>query len=91
MMFLIEIYTWEEHTPAKALPLSQQLHREYPKSPAMYLAEIMDHYELKQWDDVANLAQDYLAKITSGSALLPTRRGLSGTLFASGRRAIRTP
>jgi tetratricopeptide (TPR) repeat protein len=62
LMFLIEIYTWEEHQPATALPLAQQLHHEYPKSPAMSLAEIMDHYELKDWDGVAVLAQDYLEK-----------------------------
>jgi tetratricopeptide (TPR) repeat protein len=62
MMFLIEIYTWEEDTPEKALPLAQQLHQEFPKSPAMELAEIMDYYELKQWDKVSAMAQDYLEK-----------------------------
>jgi tetratricopeptide (TPR) repeat protein len=61
-MFLIEIYTWEEHNPAKALPIAQELHREYPYSPAMALAEIMDYYELKNWDKVAIEAQDYLEK-----------------------------
>jgi hypothetical protein len=62
MMFLIEIYTWEEHAPEKALPLAQQMHQELPESPAMYLAEIMDYYELNQWDKVAECAQDYLTK-----------------------------
>jgi tetratricopeptide (TPR) repeat protein len=62
MMFLIEIYTWEEHTPEKALPMAQQLRQEFPKSPAMYLAEIIEYYELKQWDKVKTAAQDYLEK-----------------------------
>jgi tetratricopeptide (TPR) repeat protein len=62
MMFLIEIYTWEEKTPEKALEIAQRLHAEYPKSPAMYLAEIIDYYELHQWDKLTEEAQDYLVK-----------------------------
>ena len=61
-MFLIEIYTWEEQSPAKALPIAQDLHQEFPKRPAMYLAEIMDYYELNQWDHVTNEAKEYLMK-----------------------------
>ncbi len=37
MTFLIEIYNAEERTPAKALPLAQELHKEFPQSPAMHL------------------------------------------------------
>jgi tetratricopeptide (TPR) repeat protein len=62
MMFLIEIYTWEEDTPEKALPLAEALHREFPKSPAMYLAELIEYYELKRWDKVKTTAQDYLER-----------------------------
>jgi tetratricopeptide (TPR) repeat protein len=52
MIFLIEIYTSEENTPEKALPLTQQLHKEFPTSPAMHLAEIMAYYGMKSWPDV---------------------------------------
>ena len=62
MMFLIEIYTWEEHTPKLALPYAQALHKEFPKSPAMYLAEIIEHYELHDWETVWVQAKDYLEK-----------------------------
>src|SRR5258708_945273 len=63
MMFLIQIYTWEERTPAKALPYAQALHREFPKSPAMSLAEIMDYYQLRDWDKVQAEALDYLERL----------------------------
>ncbi len=62
MMFLIEIYTWEEKTPEKSLPLSAALHEEFPKSPAMMLAHIMNLYAAKQWGPLETLSKDYLER-----------------------------
>ncbi|OGR93019.1 MAG: hypothetical protein A2992_04580 [Elusimicrobia bacterium RIFCSPLOWO2_01_FULL_59_12] len=62
MMFLIEIYTWEERSPAQALPLSTKLHAEFPKSPAMSLAHIMTLYELRDWDALKPAALEYLQR-----------------------------
>lgn len=60
MLFLIEIYTSEEHKPELALPMAQQLHKEFPTSPAMYLAEIMAYYTMEDWDSVKKEAQEFL-------------------------------
>lgn len=62
MMFLIEIYTWEEKMPDKSLPLSDALRQEFPKSPAMMLAHIMNLYAAQQWGPLEELAKDYLAR-----------------------------
>jgi tetratricopeptide (TPR) repeat protein len=62
MMFLIEIYTWQERTPERALSYAQQLHHEFPHSPAMHLAEIIEYYELHQWERLREESQIYLEK-----------------------------
>ncbi len=59
-IFLIEIYTSEEGTPEKALPLTQELHQQFPTSPAMHLAEIMAYYGMKRWKNVKVEAQKFL-------------------------------
>jgi tetratricopeptide (TPR) repeat protein len=62
MCFLVEIYTTEENTPAKALPLAQALHKEFPQSPAMHLIEVSTLYTMKAWEDMLPLAEDLLQK-----------------------------
>src|SRR5262249_47178428 len=60
MMFLIEIYTSEEGQPAKALPLIQQLRREFPQSSVMHLTEITILYNLQRWPEMMHEAQIFL-------------------------------
>jgi tetratricopeptide (TPR) repeat protein len=60
MMFLIEIYTSEENTPEKALPLALALHEEFPKSPAMYMTSISVLYQMKKWPEMMKEAQLFL-------------------------------
>jgi len=62
MIFLAEIYTFEEKQPEKALPLLRQLRQEYPDSPLMHLAEITTLFQMKQWDAVARESQIFLEK-----------------------------
>lgn len=62
MCFLVEIYTSEEKTPDKALPLVEQLHKKYPQSPAMYLMKISTLFTMKAWDDMLPEAEDFLKK-----------------------------
>jgi hypothetical protein len=87
MMFLIEIYTWEEHTPQKALPIAQQLHQEFPKSPAMHLAEIIEYYELRQWAKLKPAAQDYLAKSEKEESYFP-KEGVFPAWYCLGITAL---
>jgi tetratricopeptide (TPR) repeat protein len=60
MIFLIEIYTSEERTPEKALPLTRELREEFPQSPAMHLAEVMALYSMKDWDAMTPSALEFL-------------------------------
>ncbi len=62
MTFLIEIYNAEEKTPAKALPLAQALHQEFPHSPAMHLMLMSTLYVMKQWEPVITEAKEILEK-----------------------------
>jgi tetratricopeptide (TPR) repeat protein len=62
MCFLVEIHTSEENTPAKALPLAQALHTEFPESPAMHLIEVSTLYTMKDWDAMLPAAQEFLEK-----------------------------
>jgi tetratricopeptide (TPR) repeat protein len=61
-MFLIEIYTYHENHPEKGLEVAKELHREFPRSPAMHLAEIIDYYELKRWDEVTQHSTEFMEK-----------------------------
>ena len=60
MMFLIEIYTSEENTPEKALPLAQTLHEEFPKSSVMHLTYCSVLYQMKKWTKTMETAQLFL-------------------------------
>jgi len=60
LMFLIEIYTSEENTPDKALPLALALHKEFPKSPAMHLTYFSVLYQMKKWPEMMDEAQIFL-------------------------------
>jgi len=80
MMFLIEIYTSEENTPAKALPIALALHQEFPKSSVMHLAYVSVLYQMKKWSEMTDEAQIFLERSEREA---PYYRGT-----ASGRRAI---
>jgi len=83
MIFLIEIYTSEEHTPEKALPLTQQLHQEFPTSPAMHLAEIMAYYGMKSWTNVEEESQKFL-ELSQQEKPWYTREGVPPALYCLG-------
>jgi len=57
LMFLIEIYTSEENTPEKALPLALALHEEFPQSPIMHLTYCSVLYQMKKWPEMMKVAQ----------------------------------
>jgi tetratricopeptide (TPR) repeat protein len=60
MMFLIEIYTSEENTPDKALPLARALHQEFPLSSPMHLTLISVLYQMKKWTEMMTEAQLFM-------------------------------
>ena len=60
--FLIEIYNAEEKMPAKALPIAQALHKEFPQSPAMHLMLLSTLYVMKDWDAMLPVAREILEK-----------------------------
>jgi tetratricopeptide (TPR) repeat protein len=60
MCFLVEIYTTEEKTPEKALPLAHALRKEFPQSPAMHLIEVSTLYTMKAWDEMLPKAEEFL-------------------------------
>src|SRR5438445_2242053 len=62
LCFLIEIYASEENVPEKALPLAQELHKEFPQSPAMHLILVSTLYTMKAWDGTLSEAKDFLQK-----------------------------
>ena len=62
MCFLVEIYTTEENTPAKALPYAQALHKEFPQSPAMHLIEVSTLYTMKSWEAMLPQAEELLQR-----------------------------
>jgi tetratricopeptide (TPR) repeat protein len=62
MCFLVEIYTSEENTPEKALPLADALRQEFPQSPGMYLIKVSTLYTMKDWHAVLPEAEDLLRK-----------------------------
>ena len=66
MMFLIEIYTSEENTPDKALPLAEALRKEFPQSYVMHLTEATVLYQMKKWPEMVKEAQSLLEKSQSG-------------------------
>jgi tetratricopeptide (TPR) repeat protein len=66
-MFMIEIYTSEENTPEKALPIAEALHKEYPQSPGMYLAEVSVLYTAKKWPEMMREAQRLLELAEQGT------------------------
>ena len=62
MIFLVEIYTTEERMPEKALPITEDLVKEFPQSPAMQLARVMTRYTMKDWEPMMKDAADFLKK-----------------------------
>jgi len=62
MVFLVEIYTTEENTPEKALPLARTLRKEFPESPAMHLIEVSTLYTMKAWNEMLPPAENFLQK-----------------------------
>lgn len=87
MIFLIEIYTSEEHTPEKALPLTLELHREFPTSPAMHLAEIMAYYGMKSWPEVTAESQKFL-ELSQQENPWYTKAGVRPALYCLGVTAL---
>lgn len=59
-VFLIEIYTDEQHHPEKALPIAQALHQEFPRSPVMHLGLIHVLNEMHRWPEMKTEARRYL-------------------------------
>jgi tetratricopeptide (TPR) repeat protein len=62
MSFLIEIFNSEENTPEKALPIAQELHREFPHSPAFHMMLFSTLYTMKDWPAMRAEAQDFMDK-----------------------------
>src|SRR4029077_2307050 len=60
MCFLVEIYTSEENTPEKALPIADTLRKEFPHSPGMHLIKVSTLYTMKDWQAVLPEAEDLL-------------------------------
>ncbi|HVO33823.1 MAG TPA: hypothetical protein VMU17_07895, partial [Elusimicrobiota bacterium] len=87
MLFLTEIYTFEENTPDKALPLTQELRHEFPQSPAMHLAEIMTYYSLGQWDHVKIEAAIFLRQSEQETPYY-SRLGIRPALYCLGVAAL---
>ena len=83
MIFQIEIYTSEEKTPEKALPIAHALRQEFPQSPAMHLAEAMILYHMKDWDAVMREAQDFLEKSQKEVPYF-THQGIRPALYCLG-------
>jgi len=89
-MFLIEIYTAEENTPAKALPLARELRQEFPQSSVMHLTEISILYTMKRWHELMDQAQVFLERSEKGTpyysadGITPARYCLGvGALYGS--------
>ncbi len=87
MFFLVEIYTAEEHTPEKALPITHALRREFPASPAMHLAEVMTLFTMKDWDTMTVEAQSFLEKSEQEVPWF-TREGVRPALYCLGAAAL---
>ena len=87
MFFLIEIYTSEENTPGKALPLTRALRKEFPQSPAMHLAEIMTLYGMKAWGEVIPDAQSFL-ELSQKEPPYYTKSGVQPALYCLGSAAL---
>lgn len=82
-IFLIEIYTSEENADAKALPLAEELHREFPLSPAMHLAKVMCLYGMKNWEPMMAAAEDFKKKSEAETPLY-TKKGVRPALYCLG-------
>lgn len=87
MFFLIEIYTSEENTPEKALPITRALRQEFPQSPAMHLAEVMTLFTMKDWDAMSVEAQSFLEKSEKEVPWF-TREGIRPALYCLGVAAL---
>jgi tetratricopeptide (TPR) repeat protein len=87
MIFLIEIYTSEEHQPAKALPITKQLRTEFPQSPLAHLAQIMTYYSMKQWADVKRESQTFVDRSRKESPYY-TKDGIRPGLYCLGVSAM---
>ena len=66
MMFLVEIYTSEENTPDKALPIARKLRKEFPQSAVMHLTEITVLYAMKKWPEMMEEAEVFLERSEKG-------------------------
>jgi tetratricopeptide (TPR) repeat protein len=87
MFFLIQIDTWEENKPGDALALAKQLRREFPSSPAMYVAELTTLYRLQQWDALRAQGQQFLEFCQDGVPYYP-RAGIRVANYCLGLAAL---
>jgi len=86
-MFLIEIYTSEENTPAKALPIALALHREFPQSSVMHLAFCSVLYQMKRWAEMKKEAQLFLDR-SENEVPYYTRDGIRPARYCLGVGAL---
>jgi hypothetical protein len=83
MVFLAEIYTFEENTPAEALSIVSKLRQEFPNSPLMHLMQITALYQMKKWPDVERESQILLSKAENETPWY-THRDVSPAVYCLG-------
>ncbi len=83
MFFLVEIFTSEEGTPERALPLADALHKKFPQSPIMHLMEVSTLYTMKNWNAMLPEAEDFLKKSESETPWY-TRHYINGARYCMG-------
>ncbi len=83
MFFLIEIYSFEEDKPEKALTLTKILREEFPNSPVVHLAEITTLYQMKDWSGVSKESQNFLEKSEKETPWY-THHGIPPALYCLG-------
>ncbi len=87
MIFLIEIYTFEENQPDQALPMTIELYKQFPQSPAMHLAYIMALYSMKNWKEMTPEAQKYLDRSEKETPYY-SKKGIRPALYCLAMSAL---
>lgn len=83
MFFLLEIYSFEEDQPEKALPIADALSKEFPHSPAVALARITTLYQMKEWERVITESEEFLKKSEKETPWF-TKNGIRPALYCLG-------
>lgn len=82
-VFLAEIFTFEEDTPERAIPICERLSADYPHSPLMSLMHVTALFQAKRWPEALRTAQDFLAKSEQATPWY-TQQGVDPALYTIG-------